>query len=324
MRLGITGATGFLGSHVVRRVAADGHHVVALRRPTSETTAVDGVPVEWIVGDVTDPGAVGRLAERSDVVVHAAAALANWQGARPEHERTNVVGAEVVAAGCRAAGVRRLVHVSSVAAVALPREPSPAAEDARLELPPGLSYHESKRRAEDRVRREVERGLDAVIVNPASLQGPHHTGFRGARLIDGVRNRRFVPHFRGGTNIVHVDDVVSGILLALEHGRAGERYIVAGENHTWRELAEIAAAELSLSRVFLPLPGAATAAAALLGEANGRRTGRTPHFTRDVHVASSRYLYYDSGKAERELNYRFRPYREIVREYLRSSGGGSE
>jgi dihydroflavonol-4-reductase len=316
MRVGLTGATGFLGSHVARLLVDEGHDVVALRRPTSSAAAVDGLELDWVVGEVSDHAAVGELVAGCEAVIHSAAVIANWRGAGRDHELVNVGATRTVADACLRAGVGRLVHVSSVAAVAAAGAGTPADEKADFDVAgKGLSYHDSKHRAEAVVSDAVREGLDAVIVNPASLQGPHVDGFRGAQLIEGVRGRQIVPYFRGGTNIAHVDDVAAGVLGAIEHGRTGERYILAGENHTWRELAEIVAGILGLRRVLVRVPGGATAAAALIGETVAART-RRPGFTRDVHFASSHFLYYDSGKAVHELGYAYRPYREIVHEYL--------
>lgn len=319
MRIGVTGATGFLGSHVMRRLAADGHEVVGLRRTAGGAAAEPDPQIAWVVGDVTDPGAVERLVTGCDAVVHTAAVLTYWRGAAAEHERVNVGGTRNVAAASRAAGVGRVVHVSSVAAIAATGDGTPA--DERGTLGPErrqLSYHDSKLRAEGAVAAEIERGLDAVIVNPASIHGPYLGGFRGAKVVESVRKRRVVPCYSGGTSIAHVDDVVSGIVGALDRGRSGERYILAGENNTWRRIAEVAAEALRVRRTFVTVPSAATAAAAALGEALAARRGTRPRFSRDTHFSSRQYLYFDSAKAEHELGYRFRPYRAIVQEYVDS------
>ena len=317
MRVGVTGATGFLGSHVARRLVEGGHDVVGLRRRTSSTTVLDGVELEWRLGDLREPEAADRLVEGCELVVHAAAVISSWSGHASDHQGVNVEGTQHLVEACRRSGVRRLVHVSSVAAVALGAGGAPADESAPFGAEAeDLSYNASKRRAEDAVAAGVQRGLDAVIVNPGSLHGPNGAEFRGAALIEGVRRRKVVPYFAGGTSIAHVDDVATGVLLALERGQTGERYILAGENHSWRELAEIASETLGVERVFVRVPRAATAGAAAVGELMSARTGRRPRFTREVHVNATRSLYYDSGKAVRELGYAFRPYREIVAEYV--------
>ncbi len=317
MRIAVTGATGFLGSHLCRRLVRDGHEVTVLRRPSSDTSPLDGLELSEVVGDVTDAEAVLPAVERRDAVVHAAAHLRYWRALRDEQNRVNVEGSRTVAVACAGSGVRRLVHVSSVAAIGIPAGKGLADETFAFNLEgSALNYHVSKKRAEDEVLAEVDRGLDAVIVNPGSIYGRYQSGFRGAEVAARVRRSRVVPCFVGGNNVVHVDDVVEGILAALRDGRAGERYILGGENLTWRRMAEIAAEEVGVRRLLVPVPRLVTWASSLAGEAVAALTHERPRFTREVHLNASRFLYYDSGKAERELGYRFRPYREIVREYL--------
>src|SRR5262249_32956674 len=187
--------------------------------------------------------------------VHAAAVISSWSGHAPDHQGVNVEGTQHIVEACRRSGVQRLVHVSSVAAVALDAGNGPADESASFgPEAEELSYNASKRRAEDAVADGVQRGLDAVIVNPGSLHGPNGAEFRGSGLIEGVRGRKVVPYFGGGTSIAHVDDVATGVLLALERGRTGERYILSGENHSWRELAEITSETLGVRRVCVRVP----------------------------------------------------------------------
>jgi dihydroflavonol-4-reductase len=312
MRVGVTGATGFLGSHLCRRLQADGHHVIALRRPTSDADDLAGLGVESFVGDVADRKAVADLVRACDAVVHAAAVLSYGRAFAGEHERVNVGGTRVVVDACRAAGVGRLLHVSSVAAIGLAADGRPADERFSSNLDgSGLSYHLSKERAEEVVRNAVGDGLDAVVVNPSTLAGPFGPRFRGGELPAGVLRRRIVPAFVGGSNVVHVEDVVAGALSALERGRTGERYILGGENLTWRRMAEIAAEELGVRRIVVPVPAPVTAVVSRV----------SPGFSRDRHVLASRHLYYDSSKAREELDYKFRPYREIVREYVEWRAG---
>ena len=306
MRIGVTGATGFLGTHLCRRLRADGHDVVALRRASSDARVLDELGIESVVADIADRDAVASLVGGCDAVVHAAALLTYGERLAAEHERVNVEGTRVVCDACRSAGVGRLLHVSSVAALGIPGDGPPANESFSSSVD-GLSYHGSKRHAEEIVASAVAEGLDAVVVNPSSLQGPFGGTFRGDRVVIGVRRRRVVPTFVGGVNVVHVEDVVAGAVAALANGRSGERYILGGENLTWRRMAEIAAEELGVRRVFVPVPSPVTAAASRLAAAR---------FSRDRHLLGSRHLYFDSGKAQAELGYRYRPYREIVREYL--------
>src|SRR5262249_14284828 len=163
--------TGFLGSHLCRRMVADGQEVRILVRPTSKLAVLDGLPVQQVIGDITDPASVRLAVRERDWVVHAAATLSYSSRDQPLHANGNVKGTHYLAEACRLEGVRRLVHVSSVAAIGIPADPQhPAAEDFPFNLETsGLSYHLSKQRAEAMVMGEVARGLNAVVVNPASI-----------------------------------------------------------------------------------------------------------------------------------------------------------
>jgi dihydroflavonol-4-reductase len=260
------------------------------------------------------------LVRGCDAVFHAAAFLKYGQAFRREHQRVNVEGTSVVAQACRRAGEARLVHVSSVAAIGLPEAGVPVDETFSFNADANrLSYHRSKRDAEVRVFEEIARGLDGVLVNPSSIVGPYEKGFRGANVPEGVRRRRIVPYFVGGTNVVHVDDVVEGMLAALQEGEPGQRYILGGENLSWHRMAQIAAEELGVRRTFVPVIRPVTAAAAWAGTVAGR-LGRPARFNPDVHRLASRRQYYDSTKATAVLGYAHRQYREVVREYLDGDG----
>ncbi len=313
----VTGATGFVGSHLCQRLREQDHRVTVLRRPSSDASTLSGLDLTHVVGDVTDPEAVSRAVRGREVVIHAAGHLDQSQRLASLQYAVNVEGTRNVVAACRASGVRRLVHLSSVAAVGIPRDRHRPADETfvfNLEQS-GLHYPVSKKHAEDAVLHGVSQGLDAVIVNPSAICGPFRRGFRGGEVPAKVLRSTVVPYFLGGRNVVHVRDVVEGTLGALAHGRAGERYILGGENLTWREMSHIAAEILRCRRVFVPVPSLVTAAAAVL-EPLGTLVGRRPRITYAVHYAASRFWFYDCSKATRELGYTARPYRGIVTEYL--------
>ncbi|HEV2098209.1 MAG TPA: NAD-dependent epimerase/dehydratase family protein [Stellaceae bacterium] len=316
MRVLVTGGTGFLGSHLCARLVGEGYEVTVLRRPTSDLGGLSRLGVRSAIGDVTDADSVNRAVDGQRFVIHAAALVGAASAA--VHTAVNETGTCHVAAACRRLGVERLVHVSSVAAVGIPddrRQPADEGFMFNLEGSP-LGYHLSKRRAEQAVSRAAAEGLDAVIVNPSAIKGPHGQYFRGDEIPNAVRRRTVVPCFSGGTNVVHVDDVVDGVLGALRRGRTGERYILGGENLTWRQLARVAADLIGVRRMFVTVPAMMTGAAALSGRTMERLTGHRPRVTDDVHFCASRFLFYDSRKAMTELDFRPRPYAQIVREYL--------
>jgi dihydroflavonol-4-reductase len=261
---------------------------------------------------------VAAAVEGQEVVIHAAAHLAYWRGQRDLQTKINVDGTRNVVAACRQAGVRRLLHVSSVAAIGIPPDPAqPADETFAFNLQrSGINYAVTKHAAEAIVLAAAQAGLDAVIVNPSSLAGPFGSRYRGGEMIEKVRRGRFATCFSGGVNIVHVDDVAAGIQAALARGRCGERYILAGENLTYRQIVEIVAEELGAQPSILRVPPLVTAVAANLLEPLSTLTGKRPKITYEQHYTSSRFQYYSASKAEGELGFAARPYRDIVREYL--------
>ncbi|WP_218081766.1 NAD-dependent epimerase/dehydratase family protein [Anthocerotibacter panamensis] len=316
MKILVTGATGFLGSHLCRRLVAAGHRVTILRRPGSDTALLAGLQLQEIIGDVTEEVAVDRAIHSQEVVFHTAAHLAYWRGLRAIQTQVNVTGTRLVAQSCLKQGVRRLVHVSTVAAIGIPPLGSIADESFLFNLATsGLNYHCSKWRAEAEVQQRVAQGLDAVIVNPATILGPHGRGFRGGEMLRKVHCSRWVSYYLGGINVVHVEDVVAGMVQALAQGRAGERYILGGENLTYRQLVEVTAQAWGLERVFVPVPPLVTGLAQAVLEPVGALTGKRPWITRDGHYCAHRTHFYDSSKATRELGYTARPFRAILWEY---------
>lgn len=317
MRVLITGATGFLGSHLCHRMMEEGYQVRILCRPTSSLSCLAKLRLEKCLGDVTDIKAVGDAVRGSDYVIHAAANMNYWRGGEDRQMQVNAEGTRNVAAAARAAGVARLLHVSSVAAVGLPVDPQrPADEEFHFNLDEsGLTYHISKRRAEDNVLAEITRGLDAVIVNPASIQGRKRT----AGLLQSVRSRPVVPCFSGGNCFVDVKDVVEGIVAALQRGEKGQRYILGGENLTFRMLSEKAAKVMNLKRRFVTIPPVVTGLCAAILEPWARMRNRPPKMTYMIHYCANRYQYFDSGKARRNLGYVPRDVDTILAEYLQDA-----
>jgi dihydroflavonol-4-reductase len=248
-------------------------------------------------------------------VVHAAADLNYQKQNRDRQAQVNVEGTRHVARACRAEGLRRFLHVSSVAAIGISPDPQrPANEKFPFNLRhSGLTYYVSKQRAEEEVLSEVERGLDACIVNPATLCGPAHTGYRILPAFERTLNHWVIPYSSGGLCGVHVADVVQGILLALQRGRTGERYILGGENVSFRQIGEIVCRQLLGTRILVPVP--ATVAAGLGKVRNRFRSifGLDAVPVYDRHLC---YQFYDSTKAGLELGYQARPFRAIVEEML--------
>lgn len=317
MKILVTGGTGLLGHHLCRSLVEGGHRVTALKRPTSNTSLLTGVDLEFAPGDVTDPPSLDSAARGQEVVVHAAAHLAYWSRERDRQNQVNIEGTRNVVRASQQAGVRRFVFVSSIAAIGFPdRGKLPADESFQFNLEHGeLNYAITKKRAEEHVLAACKTGLDGVIVNPATLFGTLGDQYRGSEWVNKIRSRRLTFYYLGGRNMVHVADVVQGLISAMERGRTGERYILGGENLTYKEIAQQVAARLErktmLAPVLPPITGILSAFDPLISA-----VGRRPPVTREVHFTASRFQFFTSAKAEQELGYVYRPFSAIIEDIL--------
>jgi dihydroflavonol-4-reductase len=178
-----------------------------------------------------------------------------------------------------------------------------------------LNYPISKKRAEELVIAGSKNGMEAVIVNPGALLGEWGRHYRGSEWVEKIRQRQIAFYFTGGRNLVHVGDVVEGIISALERGTSGERYILGGQNLTYEETARIVVARLKRKTLLLPVPPLATGLLSAFDPLSSA-VGRRPPITRESHFTSTRFQYYTSGKAIRELGYRSRPFPDILEDIL--------
>lgn len=307
-----------MGSHLCRRLVRDGFNVTILSRPSSNTRALGDLAFTNKIGDITDAKSVREAVEGKDFVFHAAAHGAYWGRDRAIQNEINIHGTRNVAEASRFAGVKKLVHVSSMSAIGIPENAeAPADENFHFNLEGSpLNYHISKKRGEEMVLESASKGLEAVIVNPCSIWGQHGRQYRLEEFVQKVRQTRVVPYFTGGTCVVHVEDVVDGIMAAAIRGKTGERYILGGDNFTFREIAESAARQLELRRTFVPLPNAMTWLAASILESAALLTHRRPRISFVTHYCAGRFHYYDSSKAKTELDYSPRKFEPILDECI--------
>src|SRR5512145_914920 len=238
MKVLVTGGTGFLGSNLVAALVARGDTVRVLRRSRSALVALDGLPVEYVLGDLLDPDTAAQAVEGCDLVFHVAALASYWRARREQIYTVNVEGTRAMLDACLRAGVPRVVYTSSVAAVGIAPHGKLGNEATPFDsLSASFAYADSKHRAEALVRAAVEQGLQAVIVNPATVIGPgDHYLISGSIIVEQVHGHLpVVPP--GGMCVVDVDAVVQGHLAAAAQGRPGERYILGGENLSYRQIA---------------------------------------------------------------------------------------
>ncbi len=304
MRVLITGGTGFLGANLAAYLRRQGWAVRILRRATSPLEAVEDLDVEHVIGDVLDPDSLLPVMVGCDVVFHTAAVSAYWRTPAEQILGVNVEGTRNVLAAAREMNIRRVVLTSSLAALGVPEPGTLLTEDHPYNLPPGrFLYGYSKAMAEAIAQVFVEQGLDVVIVNPSVILGPRDIHrISGSLLLEMAQGR--VPALPpGGVNVVAVEDVARGHVLALEHGRPGERYILGGENLTYRELADQIAEVLGVPAPRRVLsPRVVKGLAALARVANV--LGISLPVGADQLWLSAHFIWCDSRKAEAELGYR--------------------
>jgi len=314
----VTGATGFVGAAVARRLLAAGHDVRVLVRPGADRRNIDALRVEIAAGDLTDPASLAHALSGCTALFHVAADYRLWVPEPEAMYRTNVAGTRDLMEQALAAGVARIVYTSSVAVLGHNAGGTPADEETPSTLDDMIGhYKRSKFLAEAEVRRLVfEKGLPAVIVNPSTPVGPGDvkptpTG----RVIVDAASGRMPAYVDTGLNVVHVDDVADGHLRAFERGLTGERYVLGGENMTLKEILDATCACAGRRPPRLRLPHAVVLPVAILTEGWARLSGRgEPRATLDGARMARTPMYFSSAKAERELGYRPRPAADGIRD----------
>jgi dihydroflavonol-4-reductase len=313
MQVLVTGATGFVGSNLAAALAARGDHVRVLRRTTSQLKALEGVPVEYAVGDILDPDSLVAAFQGRDLVFHVAAMSQYWRSSKETVYRVNVEGTRNVMQAALAAEAQRVVHTSSVAALGYP--PRGATADETQVFPPQLNwwpYGHSKHLAELEVHKAVDQGLPAVIVNPTIVIGPRDVNFISGSLIRASVKGQLLVVPPGGSNIIHVDDVVAGHLAAAERGRIGERYILGGENLSHWEAAITIASVTGGPRPRLVLPHWALPPLAHAIDAFNTLSPTPPLVAGEQIQLGGETFYVDNSKAVRELGLPQTPFRQAA------------
>jgi dihydroflavonol-4-reductase len=308
MRALVTGATGFVGAAIARALINAGWQVRVLARVGSDRGNLQGLAVEVAEGDLGDVTSLeGALADCQGLF-HAAADYR--LGARDPSQlyRTNVDGTRNILAAARRAGVERTVYTSSVATIGIP-DGRPGDEQTPVALANMIGhYKRSKYLAEEAVRDLARSGLPVVIVNPSTPVGPGDVKPTptGQLVLDAAAGR-MPAYVDTGLNVVHVDDVAAGHLLAFERGLAGERYILGGQDMTLREILGVIAGLVGRSPPSIRLPYAMVLPVAYLAEGLAKVTGRSGRLTLEGLRMSRKRMFFSSDKAVRELGYQWRP-----------------
>ena len=309
----VTGATGFIGSHVVRALLERGDDVRVTVRRTSRAEALEGLDVATVTADVTDARAVGLAVRGVDRVVHVAGSTRLRDG-EARLFAVNATGTRVVLEACRRAGVERVVHVSSAAALGPAPRGSTADETqvAHARALAGIPYAAAKLAGELEALRLGAAGLPVVIVQPTVVFGPGDHLRSSTDVVRRFLLRQLPVYVDGAVNIVDVRDVAAGILLADEHGEVGARYILGDRNYTWERLFADLGRSSGVEPPAVRLP---VAAALAFADTAGRIPVPVPGVAR-IHPAEVRaaahYWTFRSTKARRELGWSTRPHEETV------------
>ncbi len=319
MKALVTGATGFVGAAVARALLAARWQVRVLARKESDRSNLRDLDVEVAAGDLTDLGSLQRAAEGCDGLFHAAADYR--LGARDPSQlyRNNVDGTRNVLMAARGAGVRRIVYTSSVATVGIPGDGSPGDERSPVALENMIGhYKRSKFLAEALVLEAAREGLSVVLVSPSTPVGPGDVKPTptGQLVLDAAAGR-MPAYVDTGLNIVHVDDVAAGHLLAYERGQVGERYILGGEDMTLREILGQISAQVGRAPPRVRLPYGLVLPIAYLAEGYAKLSGRSGRITLEGVRMSRKRMFFSSAKAVRELGYRWRPPAQAFEDAIR-------
>ena len=326
MKAFVTGATGFLGSHVARVLADQGADLRLLVRKTSNLKNLEGLKAETATGDLRDPASLEKAISGCDTVFHVAADYRLWVRDPNEMYRSNVGGTRTLLEAARRKGVQRVVYTSSVATIGFRTDGQPADEDSPVSLADLIGhYKRSKFMAEQLAMEAGRSGMHVVTVNPTTPIGeqdvkPTPTG----RIVVDFLKRRFPAYVETGLNLVDVRECAKGHVAAFEKGRTGERYILGGEDLTLKQILDKLGKITGLPSPRIKLPYLFAFAAGIVDEAvTGLLLRREPRATVDTVRMGKKKMFASSGKAERELGWKIVPVEDALRraaEWFRANG----
>lgn len=317
----VTGGTGFVGSAVVRALLARGDDVRVMTRKNSNRRLLEGLDIETVIGDLDDPGSLKAAVIGAEALYHVAADYRLWIPNPDDIYRTNIEGSRKLMLEAAAAGVKRIVYTSSVATLGLTGSREPGDETTPTDITRMIGhYKRSKFLAERAVQQLIEEeALPAVIVNPSAPIGPRDvkptpTG----RLVIDAALGKMPAYVDTGLNIVHVEDVALGHLLAFDHGKIGERYILGGEDMRLGTILKTIADLAGVRAPSLKLPIGLIMPIAHLTEAFWRLTRRSgdPFVTVDGLKMARKLMFFSSAKAKADLGYNPRPAIEAFKDAL--------
>ena len=324
MKCLVSGATGFLGANLVHELIKDGWKVRAFGLPGSEVKHIESLPVEIMFGDVTNSDDVDKAVRGMDVVFHVAGDTSFWKRYFDQQRRINVDGPVNVAEACVRHKVKRMVHTCTIDALGY--NPQGLTDETWTDYNyagTGYNYADTKREGEKRAMAFNSKGLEVVVIYPGSMVGPFDFTLQFGRLFFDLRDGKIPACPPGGIGLGHVTEVARAHIAAAKDGKAGEGYICAGVNATYRELFETIAAKFGKSAPKRDMPKPLFTAYGFLLELLSAFTGKPPEMNPGQARFMSVKAYYDSTKAVKELGYRIVSLSQMVDDaydWYRSNG----
>ncbi|MEZ4753738.1 MAG: SDR family oxidoreductase [Bdellovibrionota bacterium] len=313
----VTGASGFLGSNLVQVLLAAGHEVVATKRTTSRIDHLSDFNIHWKDAALEDLNSLIAAFKDADAVFHCAAVVSYWHGDSAAMCSANVQGTHNVIEAVRQAKVKRLIYCSSVDALGLPEKGSLGNEESVWNWDQhGFDFAYPRTKFESEKLVLAARDINAVIVNPTFMLGPNDPKPSSGRLTLSVAKGWGLAYPSGKNNFVDVRDVCSGMLLAWQKGKRGERYILGGENLSYAEVFSKIAKVAGVRRPIFAIPKVLAQIGGLLGDAISLFTRKDPSITSQSTVLSYIDHVYSSEKARLDLDYQSRSIEHAIEDSL--------
>ena len=308
MKVLVTGSNGFLGAWLTRRLLAEGHAVSALVRKSSDLSELENAKPHLVYGDVTDKASLLETFRGQDVIFHLAGVIGYRESDLPQMNKVNVQGTQNVVDACAELALPQLLHVSSVVTIGASAGPVPLNETSHYNIGHlNLGYFETKKQAEEIVTKAVlDKKINAICVNPSTIYGAGDARKGSRKNQIKVARGKFLFYTAGGVNVVAVEDVVEGILQALQKGKNGERYILASENMTIKSLFQKISGFAGKNPPPFYMPTLLLKAMGCAGdllEPHGINIG----MGRVNALTATMFHWFDHGKAQAELGFKPRP-----------------
>lgn len=312
----VTGASGFFGVNLVRRLCNEGYHVRTLSRAGAPPKALRDLPLEHFVGDLTNRERVFEAVKGCDIVIHMGGLISYKAKDQQRQFTVNVIGTRYVMQACLESKVSRVIHTSSVAAMGVPPQNTDKIADESFEYNLegfNLNYCDSKHLAENEALNAFDRGLNVVILCPGITfgEGDHHSHHKAIIASMEKWPLVFVPP--GGVTFCDINDVVDAHINAITHGSAGSRYAIVSANLTFKEAAEIYLNTFKKKKPIIVVPAPILILVSLMLEFFAFVIGKEPTFNRQTSFLSAKKIFFSPNKAIAELNFKQTPFSETLK-----------